>query len=295
MCDWGVSAAVISLAASAASTYAAYQASEQQDASNAGAIRDRANAENINAQQAMSQRQQTLREMEQLDEERRMQKQALADQHLAESGADSTKQKIDDESASLLSQKLGAVTSVNAPSSSAVGGDETGVRVVADERAATLSRALQARTPQQQALASMLARQNVGVNNQIALSNMANLNSVGDNIYAGRRGAIGLADSLSGQLYQLGQYNAGQNFANAQSRLPYVGQGWRTGAGISQGVGNLAGSYASYSAGQSAAANAAANRPMEITGTATTASGNTVPTINGRVPDMAAWSTPTKF
>lgn len=235
-----------SAAATAAGTYASHEASQQQDRANASAISDRSRSEERSMREAMANQQQALAAQRSAEEERRAAKSGLADQQLAEQGADVTEEKVAAE-ASRLKDLLAPVQMVNSPAASPIGGDQTGVRVVQDAIANERQKSLnQIQNPMSQALAQMMARGNVGLGNQIAQGGLRDQFLTADNIYSGNMAAANMRSGLGSQLYGLGMQNALNSFNYAQPGIAQAGQGWRTGASIAQGVGGLAGTAAGY-------------------------------------------------
>lgn len=243
-----------SLAATAASTAAAYQASQQQDSANATSIRDKADQEYRNSMEAAAKRRALNDEAAATQEALRRDKSALTEQELAQIDAQSDEERVNAEFQK-LSERLTPQAMVATPESSSVGGYDDSVRVVQEAQNKSLQDSRQNyQLPMAQALAQIQARQNVSLGNQLSMGRLGDQFSTLQNAYGGNMSALGLGDQLNSSLFQLGQNNAANNFANAQSRLPYVGQDWRTASGIASGVGNLAGMGASYSAYGSGAA-----------------------------------------
>ena len=238
-----------SAAATAAGTYASYQASEQQDRASAAAISDRSKSEERAMRDAMANQQRAMYDQQAAEEERRAAKSGLAEQQLAEQGSEATEGRVGEES-SRLKDLLAPVQMVNSPSASPIGGDQTGVRVVQDAVANERQKSLQnMQLPMSQALAQMMARGNVGLGNQIAQGGLRDQFLTADNIYGGNMAAASMKAGLGSQLYGLGMQNAVNNFNYAQPGIANAGQGWRTTAGVAQGVGGLAGSAAGYNWG----------------------------------------------
>lgn len=251
MCDGGISATTVALlaasaAATAAGTYASHEASQQQDRANASAITDRSRSEERSMRDAMANQQQALSAQQAAEEERRAAKSGLAEQQLAEQGADVTEGKVQQES-SRMAELLSPVQMVKTPSASAVGGDQTGVRVVQDAIANERQKSLQnTQLPMAQALAQMMARGNVGLQNQISQGGLRDQFLTADNIYGGNMAAANMKSSLGSQLYGLGMQNALNNFNYAQPGIANAGQDARTAATVASGVGSLSGTAAGY-------------------------------------------------
>lgn len=285
----------VSAAATAASTYASYQASEQQDAANADSIRRQADEQYRLSKIAMAERQANMESANRIEDERRKQKMSMSEKELQENSADSFNKKYEDEVSSLLNNGLAATNRINDYGATEIGGDNTGVRIVSENKNDTLADSLRRAAPQQTGLASLLARQNISLGNNIGLSNLRDQFSSIDNIYQGDVGAINIKDSLSQQLYNLGMSNANLQFQRDQSALPLVGQGWRTAAGIASGISSLSGMAAAGGLGGSAGTAGAGlgGKGASITGNVSTAAGTAgahgVPTINNTVPAMAQW------
>lgn len=283
----------VSAAATAASTYASYQAAEQQDAANADSITRQANEQYRLAKAAMAERQANLENANRIEDERRKQKMSMSEKELQENSSDSFNKKYEDEVNSLLNNGLAAVNRINEYGASDIGGDDTGVRVVAENRNSTIADSLRRAGTQQRGLASLLARQNINLGNNIGLSNLRDQFNSMDNIYQGEMGAVNLSDSLSNQLYNLGMSNANVQFQRDQSRLPLVGQGWRTASGIASGVASLSGTAAAGGLGGGSPGAGLNGSGAQITGNVKTAAGTAgahgVPTINNTVPAMAGW------